>query len=474
MLAAVTASSRLATQMHHKHRLRRGFEAGRRRRQSWAMPIFPMQYLGTRRTPVLCMAVTLMAPLAANADIAGLSDDGLRVSGYGTLGVSSVHGADPWRFRREIIQPASSGQSSAADIDTRIGLQADWRASQQWELVGQILLKRRAAAAPASESLAWAFASYTPNPQWTVHIGRTSPDLFLLADYRNVGFAFPWVRPSVEFYGWRPISAIDGVDVIRAWEQGDAHWRAKAFAGRSRLTLAGADGDTPVDGKRMAGFTLSREEQGLTFKVSLARAVSQPSDTGPLESFRNALLAVTRLPVPSVAAEASALIASVPGRDFVTRYGALGASWDLGAWQLQAEAAKISGNFSASRASCGYASVAYRLRNATLYTMLGAVRPTDAAMPVPAWAESLTPVVGPAVAALVQQLGAQAAAQNNLSRQDQQTVTFGTRVDLGASTALKLQWDAIRVRSNGSGLWYGASAEARKVNVYSAVLDVVF
>ena len=438
------------------------------------MAIFPMQYLGTRRASAFGMAAMLMTPFAAHADIASLSGDGLRVSGYGTLGLSSVHGADPWRFRREIIQAASSGQSSAADIDTRIGLQANWRASQQWELVGQILLKRRAAAAPASDSLAWAFASYAPTPQWTVRVGRTSPDLFLLADYRNVGFAYPWARPSMEFYGWMPISAIDGVDVVRTWEQGDAHWRAKAFAGRSRLTLAGADGDTPVDGKRMAGFTLSREEQGLTLKLSLARAVSRPSDTGPLESFRNALLAVTQLPVPSVAADAAALMATVPASDFVTRYGAIGASWELGAWQLQAEAAKISGNFSASRASYGYASLAYRLRNATLYTMLGAVRPTDAATPVPAWEASLAPVIGPALASMVQQLGTRAAAQNNLSREDQQSVTFGTRVDLGASTALKLQWDAIRVRSNGSGLWYGASAEARKVNVYSAVLDVVF
>jgi len=438
------------------------------------MAIFPMQYLGMKRTAALGVAATLLAPLMAQADVTGLSSDGLRVSGYGTLGVSSVHGADPWRFRREIIQPAAMGQSAATDIDTRLGLQANWTLSQQWELVGQVLLKRRAAAASASESIAWGFASYTPTPQWTLRIGRTSPDLFLLADYRNVGFAYPWARPSVEFYGWMPISSVDGVDVTRAWEQGDAHWRAKAFAGRSRLTLAGADGDTPVDGKRMAGFTLSREEQGLTLKLSLAHAVTRPSDTGPLQTFRHALLSVTQLPVPSVAAEASALMALVPDNDFVTRYGALGASWDLGAWQLQAEAAKISGNFSASRARYGYASVAYRLRNATLYTLVSAVRPSDAPTPVPAWEATLAPVVGPALAALVQQLGTQAAAQNNLAREDQQSVTFGTRLDLGTSTALKLQWDAVRVRSNGSGLWFGGSAEPRKVNVYSAVLDVVF
>ena len=450
------------------------WKGGRAPRQWTVMSIFPMQYLGTRRTSAFCVAATLMAPVVAHADIAALPGDGLRVSGYGTLGVSSVHGADPWRFRREIIQPAASGQSAATDIDTRLGLQANWQLSQQWELVGQVLFMRRASLAVPAESLAWGFASYTPTPQWTVRIGRTSPDLFLLADYRNVGFAYPWARPSVEFYGWRPISSVDGVDVTRSWEQGDANWRAKTFADRSRFTLAGANGDTPVDGKRIAGFTLSREEQGLTLKLSLARAVARPSDTGPLQTFRRALLSVTQLPVPSVASEASALMALVPDNDFITRYGALGASWDLGAWQLQAEVAKISGNFSASRARYGYASVAYRLRNATLYTLVSAVRPNDAPTPVPAWQATLAPVVGPAVATLVQQLGTQAAAQNNLTREDQQSVTFGTRLDLGTSTALKLQWDAVRVRSNGSGLWFGGSAEPRKVNVYSVVLDVVF
>ena len=79
------------------------------------MAIFPMQYLGTRRTSAACLAAIiaapLVAPIEAHADAAGLSVDGLRLSGYGTLGVSSVHGADPWRFRREIIQPANSGQS---------------------------------------------------------------------------------------------------------------------------------------------------------------------------------------------------------------------------------------------------------------------------------------------------------------------------------------------------------------------------
>src|SRR5689334_4407386 len=111
-----TPRSRPAAQLHHKHRFLRGTQGGRAPRQWAVMAIFPMQYLGMKRTAALGVAATLLAPLAAQADMAGLSGDGLRLSGYGTLGVSSVHGADLWRFRREIIQPAATGQSAATDI----------------------------------------------------------------------------------------------------------------------------------------------------------------------------------------------------------------------------------------------------------------------------------------------------------------------------------------------------------------------
>lgn len=436
------------------------------------MAIQPKQYMGMRLSAWYA-AVALTGPLLANAQ-AGLAGEGLRLSGFGTVGVASVHRPDDARFRRELIQPAGDGQSAAFDIDSRLGVQANWRASQQWELVGQVLLKRRAQQARAEESLGWAFASYTPDPAWTVRLGRTSPDLFLLAEYRNVGFAYPWVRPSVEFYGWMPIAAVDGVDATRSWNRDDAHWRAKAFAGRSHFTMAGANGDTPVDGKRVLGLTLTREENGLTVKLSLAHAISRPADLGPLQTFRNALQAVATLPVPSVSAEAAGLMASVPEKDFTTLYRAIGLSWEQGPWTLQGELAKIGGNFNPIRSTRGYASVGYRTGNATLYSVYSAVRAGDPATPVPQWEAALTPVIGPGLASLAQQLGTQAAANNNDSREDQSTFSVGTRLDVGASAALKLQWDVIRVRANGSGLWYGALPVERKVNVVSAVLDFMF
>lgn len=459
-------------QLRHKHPPGRALKRVESPPTFLLMAIKPKQFM-VKRFFAWCMAASLMLPMAAHAQ-ANLAGDGLRVSGFGTLGLTSVHGPDDTIFRRDFLQPGLDDQSASLGLDTRLGVQGNWRASQRWEFVGQVLLRRRLPQEHAEDSISWAFASYTPDPLWTIRLGRTSPDLFLLAEYRNVGFAYPWVRPSVDFYGWTHIGALDGVDATRSWTHGDTHWRAKAFVGRSHFDLDGVNGDTPVDGRRVLGMTLSREENGLTLKFSLAHALTRPADAGPLQSFRNALQAVTMLPVSSVSAEAAQLMASVPDGDFTASYRAIGLAWEHGRWVLQGELAKMGGNYGPTRATRGYASVGYRMGNAMLYSVLSAGRADAPTTPIPQWEASLAPVVGPELAAMIQQLGTQAAINNNSSREDQSSVSIGTRLDVGSNAALKLQWDTIRVRPNGGGVWRDMVPFERKVNVVSATLDFIF
>ena len=64
--------------------------------------------------------------------------------------------------------------------------------------------------------------------------------------------------------------------------------------------------------------------------------------------------------MPGVASQATEIRDSFPPDVFVTRYAALGVSWDVSPWQLQAELSRITGNFESSEAWYGYASVARR------------------------------------------------------------------------------------------------------------------
>ncbi len=424
------------------------------------------------------LAATLFAVFAASASA---RDDGptatdLRVNGFGTLSLVDVLPHDALGFRRDINQSARHDDHLRADVDSRLGLQAAWRLDPQFELVGQVVLKPRAHEAADDESLAWAFAAWRPTPEWEIRAGRTSPDLFMLADVRNVGFAYPWMRPSVDFYGWMPASTLDGADVSRQWRLGDARLRAKLFAGRTSVTIASVrdDGDAHGNIHPLMGGTLALDSGGLTVKATVAEGRTRPRDSAGVIQAWNGLDALTHVPVPLVAAQAAQIRDSFPPSMFVTRYAALGMSWDASPWQLQAELARITGNFEASSAWYGYASVARRFDDLTFFTMVGRARASRAPVPDPQWTAALTPVVGPAVAAGAQALGASVSGQYNSGRQDQGSLSLGARWDVNAQVALKLQADVIHVNAYGGGLWGYNTAAPHHASVLSAGMDFVF
>lgn len=431
----------------------------------------------SRRAPWLaavCAGLVAITSNAAAQDAPSATD--LRLNGFGTLGVVDVLPHDSWGFRREIDQTAHHDEHLRADVDSRVGLQASWRLDPRLEFVGQVVLKPRAHEAADDESLAWAFAAWRPTPQWEIRVGRTSPDLFLLADVRNVGFAYPWMRPSVDFYGWVPASALDGADVSRQWQFGDARVRAKLFAGRTSVTLGSThdDGDTHGNVRPLFGGTLAVDADGLTVKATVAEARTHARDPAAVAQSWNGLDALAHLPIPAVATQAAALRDSFPQDVFITRYAALGMSWDATPWQLQAEVARITGNFETSDAWYGYASAARRFDDVTLFAMVGRARTSRAPLPDPQWFATLAPLVGPAVAAGAQALGQAISSSYNLGRENQGTVSVGARWDVNTQVALKFQLDLVRSAAYGGGMWAYDTPAAHHASVLGAGMDFVF
>ena len=419
----------------------------------------------------LCAA---LSSTASAEDAAGSSD--FRLNGFGTLGVVDVLPHDSWGFRREIDQTEHHDEHLRTDVDSRLGLQASWRLDPRLEFVGQLVLKPRAHEAADDESLEEAFAAWRPAPEWEIRAGRTSPDLFLLADVRNVGFAYPWMRPSVDFYGWMPASTLDGADVSRQWQLGDGRLRAKIFAGKTSVTLGANQPDTTDDhgNVHLVGSTLAFDSSGLTVKATVAEARTRSRNFSSVIQAYDGLDQLTRLPIPIVAAQATELRDSFPSDAFITRYAALGMSWDVSPWQLQAEISRITGNFESSEAWYAYASAARRFDDVTLFTMFGRSRSSRAPLPVPDWTAALAPVVGPALAAQAQTLGADIAGQYNSGRQDQGTITVGGRWDVNAQIALKAQLDLVHSTAYGGGMWGFNTPAAHHASVLSAGMDFVF
>lgn len=99
------------------------------------------------------------------------------------------------------------------DQDTRVGLQVSADINDKISLTAQILGDARADS-NFDATFDWAFISYTFSDNVSVRGGKIKFPTFLISDYFEVGYAYPWIRPPAEVYGGNPINAITGVDVL--------------------------------------------------------------------------------------------------------------------------------------------------------------------------------------------------------------------------------------------------------------------
>ena len=393
---------------------------------------------------------------------------GLRFNGFGSLGLSHVDAPAGWGYRRELTQ-GGSDDSWRADVDTRLGVQMNYSLGSRFELVAQVIAKKRARYAIGSDAVEWAYASYRPDAAWTLRAGRVNLDVFLMADYRNVGYGFMTARPPVEFYAMLP-TTLDGADVARSWQQGDAQWRAKLMFGSARIGDFESAKASRV--RSVVGGMLSREEGGLLLRVSYAhtRIAIDHTDTQPA---LDGLAQLGGLPIPSVAEQALSLRRRLGADNGSGTFWELGLRHELADWQWSAEILRISADPLIVLTSA-YATLGRRVGDWTPYIGYGLVRDAQGVLPMPAWQATLTPVIGPVGAAQAQGLGSAVTASLNASRFQQSGWAIGTRWDFHPQAALKLQWDRVRISNSGSGLWTGADGAPSHATIATAVVDFIF
>ena len=392
----------------------------------------------------------------------------MRLSGFGTLGVIHSNAPVGWGFRREISQPAN-GAASSADVDSRLGAQLNYTINAQVELVGQVIATRRSAYAGNSDGLEWAFAAWRPNADLALRVGRVNVDAFLMSDHRNVGFAYLYARPPVEFYASIP-SSLDGADISRVWNQDGTQWHAKAFAGRAHGGDLSQDARTEINS--VLGAMVAREEDGLLVRASVTRAKLATSPPA-LRPLLDALGAFSALPVSDVAVQAAALRVRLDGSGSRLVYSTLGVSYERSDWVGAAELTRAFGHPTV-RFSAGYASLGRRIGIVTLYGIVSRTFTTERPVTPPDWGAALTAALGPSFAQQAQVVAVSAAFAVNKTRAEQNTISLGTRWDLLPRLALKLQWDRVRIGANGGRLWANSGLDSGHANVASALLDFVF
>lgn len=190
----------------------------------------------TRYTQLTLLTLTALTALALHTPAAADDTTGvnpLRISGFGTLGGTHVRG-DGAYFVRDITQPKGAGNRGITfETDSRLGLQANYRISDEFEAVAQIASRYRHENDYTPE-LTWGFIKYSPHEAVDLRLGRVGFDSFIGADTRDIGYSYLWVRPPIEYFGTLLFPFVDGGDIVVRAPLARGIVRAKFFTGMTR------------------------------------------------------------------------------------------------------------------------------------------------------------------------------------------------------------------------------------------------
>ena len=127
----------------------------------------------------------------------------------------------------DIIYLSTMDDSWSFSEESVVGLQVDSAISDQLAVSLQI----KAASAEAGVELEWGYLEYAFEPDLKLRAGRLRAPGFMLSEFLDVGYAYPWVQVPTEVYGWLPFSRYEGMD-LRYWSSiGGVDFRLNPYIG---------------------------------------------------------------------------------------------------------------------------------------------------------------------------------------------------------------------------------------------------
>lgn len=392
-----------------------------------------------------------------------------RLSGYATIACTFDEN-DQMAPMRDISQEFDGYDSHEPwTVDSRLGIQAHYQFSSKMEAIVQGVLRNQADLNFA-DSIESAFLGINPVPAVKLRAGRFAYDAFLMSDTRNIGYAYLWVRPPVEFYGWIPIFYIDGADAQWTINSSRSQWKVKAQAGRHNLDIKMGETIYEFETTDLLSFTVSRLSGPLELKAGYSTFSSnnEVPDFRELQGGLGSIADLTSGNYPGIHREALSLQREIAFEDVDISYATLGAMYDDGDWVVHAEIARSTSTSEIlPHGTMGYIGVGRRIGDWTPYCIYSAIRAeNDILHPRSDWS-----AIGQRA------LQEQAVSILNSTRMHQNTASLGIRWNFHYQASLKLQWDHTRVEKWGYGLWQNhprLMTQTTDINAGTLSLEVIF
>ena len=407
------------------------------------------------------IASLLALPLCAS--VAQAQENAVKISGFGTAAATYAD-EDRAEFARPNQASGSAGDFRTG-IDSNLGLQADYTVNDWLSLTAQGLVRKDAEEGYGAE-LSWAFAKFRISDELSVRVGRVGLPIFMISDYRNVGYANTMLRPPSEVYSQVPFNSVDGADITWRHEFGNTSLTTQFAAGSTKSPVTSFH----VRGKDILALNLVAENGPFTLRVGHARTKVTLDDLPSLNILVGSLRAAGagyRLP------QLTALASDVEAKGDKGTFNSIGLTADWNNFVLQSEFAKRKTETYINDTTSWYVMGGYRIGKFLPYY-------TRSELKIDSTINNTVPTACPAgfPAACTPTLqalraGVSRIAVSGVGQGEQTTDTIGVRWDFYKSAALKVQID--RIKPTGSGLFINVKPGfSGPVTVGAVALDFVF
>jgi len=400
-------------------------------------------------------------------------DDDWRFSGFASLGAGRIYADDQRAIGYE--------NEWSFDSDSVLGLQLDKEISEQWGFTGQIVANgfNYTGEELYTPELEWLLLRFEPTGDMQFRFGRVRNPLYLYSTTLEVGYTYPWVRPSANAYPsfLDPFKHLDGMDFVYNTSHGDVDVEYQIFAGRTSAEFRELD----ITAHSVFGANIITRWSDFTWRfnteildVSILAPTTDPLKDGFEAAASNALILALS---PQAAEEFLYISNNLESRHKQVNYLSTSFMWEPGLWVLMSEVMYFrneDNNFS-NDADGFYISLSYQFNDITPYVTYGEFHNyfSDGITDRITATESLIPV------GLDQNLDGlrdlTSASLKNYNT-EQETIVLGFRYDFHVQASFKFEVEYFNFIKNTSGSFFVEDPTANPDDglMTSFVIDVVF
>ena len=152
------------------------------------------------------------------------------------------------------------------ETDTRFGLQISSDVTEDMSVVAQLL--GTGVNGNFNAIIEWAYIDYEINDVSNIHVGKIKQPVYLVNDYIEVGYAYPWIRPPSEvYYQINPLNTVNGLELLLQFPVGPGTLSFQPYIGSNRDDIPNAQGAF-FEAENIYGIDVRYSGRGYTVHAS--------------------------------------------------------------------------------------------------------------------------------------------------------------------------------------------------------------